>query len=580
MSSHRNRVNEFFNWTNTQQAHLHPQLRLRTTTTTTTITTNKQQDYSIELCPSEQQLDIIPKDTTVASIPKRACFSHRTSSLTNLDLSLLSSLPIDQQPVIRLTIHLIHELSLGTHSPWHPYLDLLSHPEHHQPRLIHLQVDEQPEIQRWLCGTEIERLLKAGRIISLARLHEIHENLAKTSVWETFLMAFTIVSSRAFQIDHFHHLALVPIADLFDHSDQPDVEMVSEPFVCDQCGAVDECIHDSKNLIQPIETTPSINQDTIDMVTIHPLVPPTLDQLQVSNPSSEHEEEPLPTVYNTYGKLPNARLLAEYGFMIDGNTHDKLHFDLDEVKIGGAETEGKAVGAVLGRLMGIGVLDNRVYDELVCELSEDTSLRDLSMDSNARLSPHLWLTIVFESYHPTPKCPILSAEIVTRLLALQSSISFHLHHSASLPPMDSSETDLWAHLVRIASLVQKVCAKRLGRYFLSEKSIDELLTLKESLLIDYEDPENIEEEKHDPLPSTQQVTSPGRSIPKETKEKAETKQEARGGGRIQVGGRKEKRETLAMAIEYVCSERILLNTCISLWNELEDALSPFTSSAS
>jgi hypothetical protein len=37
-------------------------------------------------------------------------------------------------------------------------------------------------------------------------------------------------------------------------------------------------------------------------------------------------------------------------------------------------------------------------------------------------------------------------------------------------------------------------------------------------------------------------------------------------------GRKE-REILGMAIDYACSERILLHTCCSLWNEIESSIS-------
>ncbi|OAV98479.1 hypothetical protein PTTG_08738 [Puccinia triticina 1-1 BBBD Race 1] len=541
------RVKEFFKWTATQLVDLHPQLRL-----------SHRSNYAIRLCPStdhhrhDQQRTIIPSETTVASIPKRACFSHRTSSLADTSSSLLSSLstlPIDHQHIIRLTIHLIHELSLGPSSPWHPYLNLIGHPEHQQPLLIHLQVDDLPEIRSWLRGTEIERLLQTDRIISLSRLQEIHKGtIAHSScTWQTFLKAFTIVSSRAFQIDHFHHLALVPIADLFDHSDQPDVEMVSQDLVCDQCGASAECMHDNSNPLQPIEIIPVSEEDTVEIVAIHPLVPPTLDQLGSSDQSRQNEEQEadfLPSVYNTYGKLSNARLLTEYGFMIDANTHDKVHFDLTEVadNTDGQHCPPEQVQVTLRELAATGVFEDDAPNELVGELSEDdTRIADLSLDSNARLSPLLWLTILFYTHAPSPGRPALSAGSVRRLLALQSSL---LNHHP--PPLSAETTDSLAHLLRVAQLVQKLCRARLTQYHLPHTSIDELLTLKEELV----EPE---------VPSTSAIE-----------------------GGVQSGNRrgKERREMVTMAIGYACSERILLDTCISLWDDLHSVLLSFTTAAS
>jgi len=61
-----------------------------------------------------------------------------------------------------------------------------------------------------------------------------------------FAAACFAVSSRAFVIDDFHQLALVPAADLFNHDahGNEDVHFVAIAHVCPFCGRCDECGHD------------------------------------------------------------------------------------------------------------------------------------------------------------------------------------------------------------------------------------------------------------------------------------------------------------------------------------------------
>jgi hypothetical protein len=415
---------------------------------------------------------------TVASIPKLACFSHQTSSLKFLNCnfsSLISTLPLNHQPVIQLTIHLTHELSLQSTSTWYPYLNLIAQPEHTQPQLIHLQVNHIPEIQSWLQGTEIEQLLNNGLIISFSQLQNIHNSFNLAYPWSLFLKAFIIVSSRAFQIDNFHQLALVPIADLFDHSDQPDVEMISEDLVCDQCGASQECIHDSEDLqAQPSKSPPENNEDTVELVSIHPLVLPVINQLQSTHLDTEDEDiiSTSPIVYNTYGKLSNARLLAEYGFMIDGNSYDRIHFDYHQVS---NKHNFDQVQALLNTLVACNLFKNHTQDELIAPLSNEDNSAKLFIDSNARLSPHLWLAIIIKTYNLNNCIP--SSEYITHLLQLQDFVSSH----ECLP--SPSELEIFSatikHLFRISQCIQQLCYNKLARYHLPDASVDELLTIKE-----------------------------------------------------------------------------------------------------
>ncbi|KAH9442595.1 hypothetical protein Pst134EA_031816, partial [Puccinia striiformis f. sp. tritici] len=62
---------------------------------------------------------------------------------------------------------------------WYPYLNLITHPP--DPILIHLRIEEQAEIEAWIRGTEIERLIAQNRILSLSQLRAIYEGLAPLS---------------------------------------------------------------------------------------------------------------------------------------------------------------------------------------------------------------------------------------------------------------------------------------------------------------------------------------------------------------------------------------------------------------
>lgn len=383
----------------------------------------------------------------------------------------LSNLPIHHQPIIHLTIHLTHELSLGSSSPWHPYLNLIAHPEHDQPLLLHLQGINILEIQAWIKGTEIENLLIDGWIISLTQLQDIYNNLSNLPCsWDLFLKAFTIISSRAFQIDNFHQLALVPIADLFDHSDQPDVEMVSEDLVCDQCGSSQECIHDNQTL-QLINSYPTLSlEDTVELVSIHPLVPPARDPID-SQPK---------IVYNTYGKLSNARLLSEYGFMIDGNIHDRIHFDSTLVIQHHTPNQ---VQALLNTLVSHGAFNNNMQEELVVNPSdEEASTNMFFIDSNARLSSHLWLTVVLKTHTAHTNCTP-SVNYITQLLGLQCSLTGNNDSSPPSPSESFDSSGTANHLFKISQFIQELCHGQLAQYHLPDASVDELFTLKEVCVI-------------------------------------------------------------------------------------------------
>ncbi|TNY23743.1 hypothetical protein DMC30DRAFT_413865 [Rhodotorula diobovata] len=336
---------------------------------------------------------------SVARIPLSLVLSHRSSSLAQaLDSPLEEDSLASYAPALRLAVHVAHELSLGSKSRWATYL------EHCPAReSVHIALLWQGEAQRWTRGTELERecarigvdeavLKRFYNHVALPLLSSLpSSSSASPPSFSTFLHAYVLVSSRAFQVSSYHPLALVPLADAFNHSDPPHAHLASDTWVCPECGRLGACPHDDdgggpghEERDEPLET--------VDMV-------------------SERKINPGEEVFNTYGAgLSNAHLVAAYGFLLEGNEHDVVSF-------GGREalqtmlraSDSAAVGDVdldalehaldsLGAAWRAAAASAPLLDEghpLIAPLpsSPTPNLLGCFIDADARLSPELWLAV-------------------------------------------------------------------------------------------------------------------------------------------------------------------------------------------
>ena len=216
--------------------------------------------------------------------------------------------------------------------------------------------------------------------------------LASQPTLSLFLRSYAHVTSRAFLIDNFHHLALVPLFDLFNHStDAPHVHLESHEWVCAVCGHWDWCEHerdelggdavgargpkDAQTQLAPMSNGREDEDGRIELVA-HALV--------------ERGEE----VFNTYGAtLSNARLLIEYGFISEANPWDLSSFTPDEVLASPVDLDSSTASVrelVAAADSGDGPLT----------AAQGHEGGDLFFDADANVSVGLWSALVFRHGGP------------------------------------------------------------------------------------------------------------------------------------------------------------------------------------
>ncbi|KAH9485669.1 Ribosomal lysine N-methyltransferase 3 [Psilocybe cubensis] len=184
----------------------------------------------------------------------------------------------------------------------------------------------------WLTGTEAGKLLQAKNDDNLTKLEEIDkfyyntaESLLLLHLQESkptlmgFHHAFSLVSSRAFLVDAYHGLSMVPIADVFNHGADNQVHLESDYNVCPECGSLQECPHDKDDLtdVEHKLASSENQEDNLDT-----------SLLMVTNAGIPPDTE----VFNTYGEtLSNSQLLNQYGFMLETNDNMRLSWTMYNV---------------------------------------------------------------------------------------------------------------------------------------------------------------------------------------------------------------------------------------------------------
>ncbi|KAA1468756.1 SET domain-containing protein [Dentipellis sp. KUC8613] len=293
----------------------------------------------------------IPCPSSLVTIPKSAVLSAKSCFLS----ALINHVPYGIGAHLALAFAVHSELLRGRESRWFGYLQSLPREDDGVGIALFwgsdlvsgendLATADGREARRWLVRTQASTHLRSETGASITdQVRDWYHDVAKPrlaalglpTTLRGFCHAYALVLSRAFVVDSFHGLAMVPVADAFNHTQDHHVHLETEYDVCAECGSLSECPHDDDLTAGPPD-----------------LVPPGASQAgpdvdnsceMVSNAPIQANEE----VFNTYGeKLTNAELLVRYGFALDGNENDIISWTAEEVWDAGCRGGESAWGAV------------------------------------------------------------------------------------------------------------------------------------------------------------------------------------------------------------------------------------------
>ncbi len=180
----------------------------------------------------------------VLKVPKSAVLCPRTCGIANL----LDEHDLDN--IAGLLVAFLYEKSLGDQSPWYEFFESLGPVISDVPEIPKFWNNE--EDRALLSGTEVEEVggLETGEdeeVYAELIVPFFEENGKLINMecpsFEEFKKLVVVIASRAFEVDQFRELCLVPGACLFNHSDSPDIHFQTDFGVCPVCGDV-YCDHE------------------------------------------------------------------------------------------------------------------------------------------------------------------------------------------------------------------------------------------------------------------------------------------------------------------------------------------------
>ncbi|KAJ6585494.1 hypothetical protein B0H19DRAFT_422123 [Mycena capillaripes] len=277
-----------------------------------------------------------------------------------------------------------------------------------------------------------------------------------------FHHAYSLVSSRAFLVDSYHGLSMVPIADAFNHAQENHVHLESDFDVCPECGSLQRCVHDET--ADPRSTTLPDDADNFYEMVSNLAIPPNSE------------------VFNTYGEtLSNAELLVQYGFILDINDNDHLCWTFNEL----AQFSGNHLSAPsswtwdsVGGLAHFQDLLRSItslpWDRISeSELVHHDHTRAFCLNGDATISHGLWLYFALliclrnstsPPDHSRNSVVILLEELLQCQLTLEQ-YNIALGEDTSVPqlPDDERRSSPYSVILELARLLALLCGARSAR---------------------------------------------------------------------------------------------------------------------
>ncbi|KAG6885039.1 hypothetical protein C0993_006366 [Termitomyces sp. T159_Od127] len=262
------------------------------------------------------------------------------------------------------------------------------------------------------------------------------------------------------------------------------LEDITEFNVCSQCGSLRECPHDADE---------AIDQSMCYTGKIHSMHSNALQEHDsyyemVSNVEIMPGEE----IYNTYGSdLTNAQLLTRYGFTLDVNDNDYIHWDLNEVLLFCIDLSGalhsdlsliEAQWVAVVHSIGRNGIYTRLSESSLIYFHQGNENSVFSLDSDGRVSHNLWALLALplcmrRSRSSAEEQISLAAADLEGLLEYQLTIEGANTIENIHQQPESSERD--AMLAAVARSIINLCSARksqLGKKLLPRSSdLNEIL---------------------------------------------------------------------------------------------------------
>ncbi|KAF8624488.1 hypothetical protein AX17_007117 [Amanita inopinata Kibby_2008] len=439
----------------------------------------------------------IPLDATLVRIPSHAVLSTQNCTLSEYIPSSMYGLDAQLSLALALYIEILKDKS----SRWFGYLQSFDKNVVDIPLFWQCEIgvgepsksrtDDGLEALQWLRGTEAEKILRdptenlrtlveeldhyyddVVEPFILEHRDQITKEFAVISTLHGFYRAYSLVSSRAFIVDAYHGLSMVPIADAFNHELQNHVHLESDYHVCPECGSLRECSHDreTSSAMPGVESITSTLRAAV------------LEDGQKQEQEQEYHMvanapiSPGVEVFNTYGeRLTSAQLLTQYGFVLEANENDVLTWQMEEIFDCVCSHLDKGVvtqrsGRILSCWTKFCRLDwNHVPKStaIYLEGSEAKKGRALSLNADGKVSHQLWILMALFSFGQA----LDGGHVPDRLhslLSTQLALESHLEETEELsegPEGDlvdghSFDNGLLKDLEQICHLMICVCKDR------------------------------------------------------------------------------------------------------------------------
>ncbi|KAF7348189.1 SET domain-containing protein [Mycena sanguinolenta] len=423
----------------------------------------------------------IPPDSILVRIPRESVLSVKSSSISDL----IPPHPYGRGAQFSLALALSVELVNGATSPFLPYLKSLPReiPDiplfwgAHQPTLAQYG----PPME-WLNGTEASKILFDSGDNHNSLFSDIDQYFDQVAcsvygkVFESspemtpslqdFYHAYALVASRSFLVDSYHGLAMVPIADAFNHAQENHVHLESDFDVCPECGSLQRCVHDATLEHIPRSTNSDGADDFYEMVS-NLAIPPNSE------------------VFNTYGEaLNNAELLVQYGFILDGNDNDHLTWTFNELAqfsenhLSASSWTWDSVGGRAHFQDLLRSISSLLWDRVSeSELVTLDRTRTFSLNGDAIISHSLWLYFALlaclrnAASGPPNKSAlvVLLEEILECQIALEQRIASEEDKSElmlvppQLPDDEQRRASPYGIILELAQLLASLCRARSAR---------------------------------------------------------------------------------------------------------------------